>query len=97
MSTSEFAGRIILLSGSNGKVLQWVQTPDGKETYYSPQLLTGVDGTDYVLFGTGGENSGGGLYILSLTDLRNGAGNNVKSFRLTFVILLTHSMHFMMY
>ena len=39
------AGRIILLNGATGKVVQWAEVPDGRETYYSPQILTRSDGS----------------------------------------------------
>lgn len=53
----------MIVSGKTGEVLQAVGTPDQKESYYSPQILTYPDGTDYVLFGTGGEVCY--LYLLS--------------------------------
>lgn len=67
----------MIVSGKSGEVLQWVGTPDEKESYYSPQLLTRPDGTDYVLFGTGGETHGGGLYVISLLDLYKGSIDKV--------------------
>jgi hypothetical protein len=67
----------MIVSGKTGEVLQWVGTPDQKESYYSPQLLTQPDGSDYVLFGTGGETHGGSLYVLSLADLYKGSTENV--------------------
>lgn len=77
-SLTRLTGRLLILSGKTGEVLQWVETPDGKESYYSPQILTGADGTDFVLFGTGGETHGGGLYSISLNDLYNGITKNVN-------------------
>lgn len=76
-SLTRLTGRLLILSGKTGEVLQWVETPDGKESYYSPQILTGSDGADYVLFGTGGETHGGGLYVITLSDLYNGVIKNV--------------------
>ncbi|CAG7820626.1 unnamed protein product [Allacma fusca] len=72
-SPTRLPGRIVLLSGKDGSVLQWVTTPDQRESYYSPQVLThGQDGSDYLLFGTGGETHGGGLYVILMTDLYKG-------------------------
>lgn len=62
-------GRIILFDGRNGSVLSWMQTPDRREIYYPPQLLNGLDGEQFVLFGTGGNSRSGSLYIISLNDL----------------------------
>eukprot|EP00095_Tigriopus_kingsejongensis_P007875 maker-scaffold127_size327531-snap-gene-1.8 protein:Tk07875 transcript:maker-scaffold127_size327531-snap-gene-1.8-mRNA-1 annotation:"hypothetical protein BRAFLDRAFT_93831" len=62
-------GRIIIFNGRNGTVLTWMQTPDRKESYYPPQILTWNDGEQFVLFGTGGNSRAGGLYVISLVDL----------------------------
>ena len=72
-SLTRLPGRILIFSGKTGEVLQFVGTPDQKESYYSPQVLTREqDGSDYVLFGTGGETHGGGLYVILLSDLYKG-------------------------
>ncbi|CAH1796048.1 unnamed protein product, partial [Owenia fusiformis] len=65
-------GRLILFSGVDGRVLMWRNIPADAESYYSPQLFTLTDGTEVILFGTGGETSGGGLFYISLSDLYNG-------------------------
>ena len=62
-------GRLILFNGNNGSVISWVQTPDRKESYYPPQILTWLDGEQFVLFGTGGNSKSGGLYVISLINL----------------------------
>ena len=49
-------GRIIIFDGRNGTVLRWMQTPDRRESYYPPQVLTWLDGEQFVLFGTGGNS-----------------------------------------
>ena len=49
-------GRIIIFDGRNGTVLRWMQTPDRRESYYPPQILTWLDGEQFVLFGTGGNS-----------------------------------------
>ena len=37
-------GRILIFSGLTGKVLRWIPTPDRRESYYPPQILTRLDG-----------------------------------------------------
>ena len=67
--TDHMFGRLILFDGSNGQILRWMQTPDRRESYYPPQILTWADGEQFVLFGTGGNSRSGGLYVISLLDL----------------------------
>ena len=43
-----------------------------RESYYSPVLYKRLDGTDVVLFGTGGETHGGALLVISIADLFKG-------------------------
>ncbi|KAL5019654.1 hypothetical protein ScPMuIL_002546, partial [Solemya velum] len=71
-SAFRLSGRLLLLSGRTGAVLRWVTVPDERESYYSPQIYTHPDGTDVVLFGTGGETHPGGLWAISLDDLYKG-------------------------
>ena len=47
----------------------WMQTPDRREIYYPPQILNGLDGEQSVLFGTGGSERSGALFVISITDL----------------------------
>ena len=47
----------------------WMQAPDRREIYYSPQILNGLDGEQSVLFGTGGSERSGALFVISITDL----------------------------
>ena len=49
-----------------------METPDGKESYFSPLLYTLKNGTEMVIFGTGGETHGGALYVIHLMDLYYG-------------------------
>ena len=63
---------MLLMSGRTGKVLRWLDVPEKKETYYSPQIYLQVDGTRIVLFGTGGETHGGSLWVITLDHLRQG-------------------------
>ena len=49
-----------------------METPDKKESYFSPLVYTLKNGTEIVIFGTGGESHGGSLYVISLMDLYYG-------------------------
>ncbi|CAD5120332.1 DgyrCDS8906 [Dimorphilus gyrociliatus] len=64
-------GRLILLDGRTGKVLQWVNVPDERESYYSPVLFQ-YRKEWTILFGTGGETHGGSLWYIALADLVEG-------------------------
>merc|ERR1712142_1069254 len=44
-------------------------TPDRRETFYPPQVTTGPDGRQIVIYGTGGNLNKGALYAISLLDL----------------------------
>ena len=68
-SEKRLVGRILIFSGKTGRVLRWVDTPDGKESYFSPLLYTLKNGTEIVVFGTGGETHGGSLFVIPLMDL----------------------------
>ena len=56
--------------------MRWVETPDKKESYFSPLLYTLKNGTEMVIFGTGGETHGGCLYVIQLADLYYGKIDN---------------------
>ncbi|KAM7290009.1 hypothetical protein ISCGN_030137 [Ixodes scapularis] len=71
-SQVRLAGRLLVVSGRSGRVLRWSLVPDRRESYYSPQLLRQPDGTEVLLFGTGGETHGGSLWRLRLRDLLDG-------------------------
>lgn len=62
----------MIFSGKNGRILRWVETPDRRESYFSPLLYTLKNGTELVIFGTGGETHGGSLYVIPLMDLYYG-------------------------
>ena len=53
-------------------MLTWSETPDKKESYFSPLVYTVGNGTEMVIFGTGGETHGGSLYVMPLKDLYEG-------------------------
>ncbi|XP_035219132.1 uncharacterized protein LOC118192294 isoform X2 [Stegodyphus dumicola] len=74
-SETRLVGRLLIVSGKTGRVLKWMQVPDEKESYYSPQILTHPDGTNLVLFGTGGETHGGSLWVIKLKHLLTGEIN----------------------
>ena len=50
-------------------IFSWMQSPDRREIYYPPQILYGPDGERSVLFGTGGSERSGALYVISITYL----------------------------
>ena len=51
-----FSSRLILVDGSNGRSLgRFLNMSMNKETYMSPVLHTTKDGSQYVLYGDGGE------------------------------------------
>ena len=53
----------------NCSTYSWMQAPDRREIYYPPQIIYGLDGDQSVLFGTGGSERSGALYVISMTDL----------------------------
>jgi len=63
-------GNVMVLDALTGNILGMAQVPDGKETYCSAIAhdLKG-NGTIHVIFGTGGETIGGGLWVAELTDV----------------------------
>ena len=69
---------MLLMSGRTGKVLRWMGVPEGRESYYSPQIYLQLDGTKIVLFGTGGETHGGSLWAITLEHLKQGRVNMVS-------------------
>lgn len=90
-SKYRLSGRILLMSGRTGHVITWKGVPDGRESYYSPQVYTWLDGTQLVLFGTGGETHGGSLWVIKLDDLIKGDIDKVKfkpSFRNNGAVLV---------
>lgn len=74
------SGRILIISGKTGTVLRWTGLPDHRESYYSPQLLTQVDGSQVLLFGTGGETHNGSLWRIDVTSLLKGRIERVNRF-----------------
>lgn len=70
---ARFPGVLMVLDSRNGAVLAADTMPDGNETYMSPLVNPQDDPEDPdIIFGTGGETIGGGLYRARLSDLKKG-------------------------
>ena len=66
------AGKLMIVSALTGQTLNQADVPDGKETYMSPLVVDFFnDGDLDVVFGTGGEATGGSLWRVPLDDLIN--------------------------
>jgi outer membrane protein assembly factor BamB len=65
-------GYLVVVSGADGKVLKALRVPDGAETYASPVVYRRRDGTEWVLFGTGGETKPGAEYRALVSSLLDG-------------------------
>lgn len=64
------AGKLLVISSATGKLLASASMPDEKEIYMSVVVADFRDDGDLsVVFGTGGETLGGGLYKASLRDV----------------------------
>lgn len=64
-------GTILVIDGSNGKILAQAKVPDGKETYMSLVVskISKEDKDLTIIFGTGGETIGGNLFRTTLSDV----------------------------
>ena len=64
-------GTILVINGSNGKILAQAKVPDGKETYMSLVIskMSKEDKDFTIIFGTGGETIGGNLFRTTLKDV----------------------------
>ncbi|XP_048762012.2 uncharacterized protein LOC125670712 [Ostrea edulis] len=64
------SGRLIMLDGKTGKGmgLRCLEMPHSKESYQSPVVYTYRDGSQYILFGSGGETVPGDFMMISLPD-----------------------------
>jgi outer membrane protein assembly factor BamB len=70
-NTPRTSGYLAIISGIDGQVLAVHQTPDGAETYCSGVVYDRADGSEWLVFGTGGETHGGSAYrapVASLLD-----------------------------
>ncbi len=66
-------GYLVILDSKNGKLISKAPMPDGKEIYMSVAVLP-HDSTTYksIIYGTGGETTGGNLFICSIRDIMSG-------------------------
>lgn len=61
------AGKIMVVSGKDGKLLAKIRTPDKRETYMAPVVHDfNNDGKLQVIIGTGGETMSGALWVINL-------------------------------
>ena len=65
-------GYLVAVSGRTGQRLlpETVLVPDGRESYMSPELYSFADGTEMVLFGSGGETIPGSLWAITLSSIQ---------------------------
>lgn len=77
-SEDRFPGVLMIINPVNGEILYADKTPDGLESYTPPLFFTQNDGTQHIVFGTGGETISGSLYTCSLNDLKNRKLSNAK-------------------
>ena len=79
-------GFLVAVSGLTGQQLsEHILTPDNKETYSSPILYKLPDGTELILFGSGGETITGSLWAISLTSLSDHVtkfNQNIDSYKI---------------
>uniref|UniRef100_A0A2C9JEN2 FAM234A/B beta-propeller domain-containing protein n=1 Tax=Biomphalaria glabrata TaxID=6526 RepID=A0A2C9JEN2_BIOGL len=71
-SAHRLSGRLMLVSGKTGEVVMWTGVPDNRESYYSPQIISHLDGVQFLIFGTGGETHNGSLWRLEVESLKQG-------------------------
>ena len=63
-------GHLLVLSGRSGAIIAAGETPDTGETYMSALVYRRAsDGTELVVFGTGGETLPGSLWVVPLADV----------------------------
>ena len=71
-SKTRLPGKIFVVSGATGALLQWVTVPDERECYFSPVLYRDRHNNLALLFGTGGETHSGALWYITVNDLYKG-------------------------
>ena len=64
-------GVLLIIDAKSGAVIAADTVPDGNETYMTPIYVKQENGSDIVVFGTGGETFSGNLYLTELEDLLN--------------------------
>ena len=63
-------GHLMVLSGRSGAIIAAGETPDAGEIYMSALVYRRAsDGTEFVVFGTGGETWAGSLWVVPLADV----------------------------
>ncbi len=65
------AGKLMLISGQTGRLIQEAYMPDHQETYMSCTLLK-KQGETFILYGSGGETQPGKLFLSKIEDLQQG-------------------------
>jgi len=66
-------GYLVVMNSLTGSVLSKAPMPDGRETYMSVAAVKSKDGKDMnVIYGSGGETIGGGLFVTRLSDIMGG-------------------------
>ena len=70
-------GRLVIISGGTGALINYAEVPDGRETYLSPLVHDlGSDGILDVIYGTGGEVLYGNLWRTTVADIMSGDISN---------------------
>ena len=70
-------GHLMLISGSNGNLIAKAVSPDSAEIYCSPVVIDRHGGlSPEIIFGTGGEQHGGGMFVANFSDLLTGDISN---------------------
>tara|TARA_B100001287_G_scaffold31604_1_gene22601 strand:- start:13919 stop:16768 length:2850 start_codon:yes stop_codon:yes gene_type:complete len=65
-------GNLMLISGLDGAKISMAESPDGAEIYCSPIIIDhGNNSSPYIVFGTGGEQNSGNMFVTTLGDLLN--------------------------
>lgn len=57
---------IKLISGASGKTIRTIPAPNREEIFVPIQLVTDMDGSEFLLVMTGGQNTAGGVYKIPL-------------------------------
>lgn len=73
------AGVLMILNSKNGDVIAADIMPDGGEAYMPPLYVMQKDGSEQILFGTGGETLNGNLFV---TDIKNLMKNDISKARI---------------
>lgn len=72
-SIHRYPGVLMLFDSKSGTIIAADTMPDGGESYMSPLFMQQPDGSQWVIFGSGGETFNGHLYAASLADFKNGS------------------------